>query len=56
MKAWQVNEYCDPSGMTFAEVPVPEPAKGQILIRNYAVGVNFFESWKPWETGSLISR
>ena len=44
MKAWQVNEYCDPSGMTFAEVPVPQPAKGQILIRNYAVGVNFFDS------------
>ena len=30
--------------MTFAEVPVPEPDEGQILVRNHAVGVNFFDS------------
>ena len=43
MKAWQVNEYCEPAGMTFDEVPTPEPTKGQILVRNHAVGVNFFD-------------
>jgi NADPH2:quinone reductase len=43
MKAWQVNEYCEPAGMTFDDVPTPEPAKGQILVRNHAVGVNFFD-------------
>ena len=43
MKAWQVNEYCEPAEMDFADVPVPQPAKGQILVRNRAVGVNFFD-------------
>ncbi|HUG80561.1 MAG TPA: NADPH:quinone oxidoreductase family protein [Bryobacterales bacterium] len=43
MKAWQVNEYCEPAEMDFTDVPVPKPGKGQILVRNHAVGVNFFD-------------
>ncbi len=43
MKAWQVNDYCEPAEMDFADVPVPRPAKGQILVHNHAVGVNFFD-------------
>jgi len=32
MKAWQVNEYCDPAGMTFDEVPDPTPEPDEVVI------------------------
>jgi NADPH2:quinone reductase len=55
MKAWQVHQFCDPSEITLDEVPTPEPGEGQVLIRNRAAGINFFDilqiqgkyQWKP---------
>jgi NADPH2:quinone reductase len=55
MKAWQVNQFCSPSEITLAEVPKPVPGEGEVLIRNHAAGVNFFDilqiqgkyQWKP---------
>ena len=35
--------YGEPEEMTFAEVETPSPAEGQVLIRNRACGLNFFD-------------
>ncbi len=43
MKAWQVSEWCEPEEMTLADVPVPEPASGEVRIRNHAAALNFFD-------------
>ena len=43
MKAWQVTAFGEPEEMTLREVPVPTPGPGQVLIRNRAVGLNFFD-------------
>lgn len=43
MRAWQVHEWCEPEGMQWAEVEVPEPAPGQLRIRNRAAALNFFD-------------
>ena len=43
MKVWQVTQFSEPEEMTFAEVDVPTPGRGQVLIRNRAVGLNFFD-------------
>ena len=34
MKAWQVNEWCEPEQMTLADIPLPEPNSGEVRIRN----------------------
>jgi NADPH2:quinone reductase len=55
MKAWQVNQFCPTNEIIFAEVPTPNPGEGEVLIRNQAAGVNFFDilqiqgkyQWKP---------
>lgn len=43
MKAWQITHYGEPEEMEFAEVEAPSPAEGQVLIRNRACGLNFFD-------------
>jgi len=43
MKAWQVTEWSEPEGMQWNEVPVPEPAAGQVRIRTHAAALNFFD-------------
>ncbi len=43
MKVWQVTQFSEPEEMTFAEVDVPTPGRGQVLIGNRAVGLNFFD-------------
>lgn len=55
MKAWQVHKFCEPNEIALAEVSTPEPGDGQVLIRNSAAGINFFDilqiqgkyQWKP---------
>lgn len=43
MKAWLVHEWCKPDGMKFEDISVPKPAATQVLIRNRAAGLNFFD-------------
>ena len=43
MRAWQVNQWCEPEGMVFAEVPEPFPGLGEVRIRNKAAALNFFD-------------
>lgn len=43
MKAWQVTHYGEPEEMTLAEVDTPSPSAGEVLIRNHACGLNFFD-------------
>lgn len=43
MKAWQVNQWCEPEQMNFADVDVAEPAFGEVRIRNRAAALNFFD-------------
>jgi NADPH2:quinone reductase len=43
MKAWQVDQWGEPESMVLRDVPVPEPRQGEVLIRNKAVSLNFFD-------------
>jgi NADPH:quinone reductase len=41
--AWQVNEWCQPEALDWAEVDLPEPGPGQVRVRNRAAALNFFD-------------
>ncbi|MDX2033388.1 MAG: NADPH:quinone oxidoreductase family protein [Blastocatellia bacterium] len=43
MKAWRVEDWCEPEQMKFAEIPAPEPKAGEIRIRNKAAALNFYD-------------
>ena len=43
MKAWRVNDWCEPDQMEFTDIPVPEPKPGEIRIQNRAAALNFFD-------------
>ena len=43
MKAIQIHETGGPEVLQLAELPIPEPGPGQVLIRIEATGVNFIE-------------
>ena len=43
MKAIQIHEAGGPEVLQLAELPIPRPGPGQVLIRVEAVGVNFIE-------------
>jgi NADPH2:quinone reductase len=43
MKAIQIHETGGPEVLRLAELPIPQPGPGQVLIRVEAVGVNFIE-------------
>jgi NADPH2:quinone reductase len=43
MKAIQIHETGGPEVLTLAELPIPQPGPGQVLIRVEAAGVNFIE-------------
>lgn len=43
MRAWQVQEVGDLSGLRIAETSRPSPAAGQVLIRTRAAAMNFFD-------------
>ncbi len=44
MKAWQIDSWCDPDGMRYADLPIPEPPPGTVRIRHHAAGVNFYDT------------
>ena len=41
MKAIQIAETGGPEVLKLAELPIPQPGPGQVLIRVEAIGVNF---------------
>jgi NADPH2:quinone reductase len=43
MKAIQIHETGGPEVLQLAELPIPQPGPGQVLIRVEAIGVNFIE-------------
>jgi NADPH2:quinone reductase len=43
MKAWRVNEWCEPEQMKLEEVALPEPGPGEVRIKNRAAALNFFD-------------
>jgi NADPH:quinone reductase len=43
MKAWRVNEWCEPEQMKLEEIPLPEPGPGEVLIKNRAAALNFYD-------------
>ncbi|MGH7442245.1 MAG: quinone oxidoreductase family protein, partial [bacterium] len=43
MKAIQIHETGGPEVLQLAELPIPQPGPGQVLIRVEAIGVNFVE-------------
>lgn len=43
MKAWRVNEWCEPEQMALEEIAVPEPGPGEVRIRNRAAALNFYD-------------
>jgi hypothetical protein len=40
MKAIRVHEFGGPEVLRFEEVPTPQPGRGEVLVRMYAIGVN----------------
>ncbi len=45
MKAIQVHEFGGPEVLKLEEIPTPQPAAGQILVRVHAVGVNPYDTY-----------
>jgi NADPH2:quinone reductase len=43
MKAWRVNDWCEPEQMTFSDIPAPEPGPQEVRIRNTAAALNFYD-------------
>ena len=43
MKAWRVNDWCEPDQMEFTEIPLPNPGPGEIRIKNKAAALNFYD-------------
>lgn len=44
MKAWQVTEFGDLGSMHYTDVPIPEPAAGEVRVKVRASGMNFAET------------
>jgi NADPH2:quinone reductase len=46
MKAIRVHEFGGPEVLQFEEIPKPEPAAGQVLVRIYGAGVNPYDTYQ----------
>ncbi len=44
MKAWVVDRWCEPEGMSLREISEPALEAGQVLVRVKAAAVNFFDN------------
>ncbi|MEW6776263.1 MAG: alcohol dehydrogenase catalytic domain-containing protein, partial [Bdellovibrionota bacterium] len=44
MKAWVVDQWCEPEAMQWKDVPRPEPVSGKALVKINASAVNFFDT------------
>ena len=43
MKAVQISRFGGPQVLEIVGLPTPRPARGQVLVRVHAAGVNYFE-------------
>jgi NADPH2:quinone reductase len=43
MRTWLVKNWCEPEGMEWAEVDVPQPKAGEVRVKNRASALNFFD-------------
>ena len=43
MRAWIVEQKCEPADMAFRDVPIPEPGPGEALVRVHTAALNFFD-------------
>ena len=50
MKAIQVHQFGEPEVLQLQEIPIPQPAAGQVLVRLHAIGVNPVDTY--WRTGA----
>lgn len=44
MKAWIVDQWCEPDRMRWADVAVPEPGPGQVRVKVAAAALNFLDT------------
>ena len=44
MKAWVVKQWCEPNGMSFEEVPTPNPSSKQVRVKVEAAALNFLDT------------
>ena len=44
MKAWVVRKLCKPQEMEFADIPLPQPGRAQVLVRVEAAALNFLDT------------
>ncbi len=43
MRCWQVDAWCEPTGMAWVDIAPPEPGRGEVRLRNKAAALNFFD-------------
>lgn len=44
MKAWVVKQWCEPAGMSFEELPTPNPSSKQVRVKVEAAALNFLDT------------
>ncbi len=44
MKAWVVRQWCEPQQMSFEDLPLPEPGKGEVRVKVAAAALNFLDT------------
>ena len=54
MRAIQMSEYGGPEVLQLVELPIPQPADGEVLVRTTRCGVNFADTHK--RTNSYLSK
>ncbi len=45
IKAVRIHEFGGPEVMRVEEIDLPEPARGEVLVRNHAAGVNYIDTY-----------
>ena len=55
MRAIQITEFGGPEGLELAEVPVPNPAAGEVLVKLDVAGVNYSDiNWQQGFRGGAL--
>jgi len=60
MKAVKILDYGDSSNLSYEDAPIPEPGKGEVLVKNHFAGLNFIDvavrkgEMKPVQPGGIL--